>query len=193
MIAYTLYSALTGLAILPFILYLRNPYFLQDLRYAISSIKVALCLRKFKKRKPFYSILDRFLDHAARQPHKPFILFEESSYTYSQADKVSNKVARALAAHAHLEEGDTVALFLGNEPQFVWVWLALAKLGCIASLLNHNIRSKSLLHCFSCCEAKVVVAGAGKRGKGDFLRIGFLHFSFLCILSIFIFFKLAVS
>ncbi|XP_040022438.2 long-chain fatty acid transport protein 2 [Gasterosteus aculeatus] len=164
MIAYTLYSALTGLAILPFILYLRNPYFLQDLRYAISSIKVALCLRKFKKRKPFYSILDRFLDHAARQPHKPFILFEESSYTYSQADKVSNKVARALAAHAHLEEGDTVALFLGNEPQFVWVWLALAKLGCIASLLNHNIRSKSLLHCFSCCEAKVVVVGADLRG-----------------------------
>lgn len=120
-------------------------------------------MRKFQKQKPYYSMLDRFLDHVARQPHKKFLLFEESSYTYSQVDKESNKVARALSTHAHLKEGDTVALFLGNEPQFVWIWLALTKLGCIASLLNYNLRSKSLMHCFSCCEAKVLVAGAELR------------------------------
>ncbi|XP_054466413.1 long-chain fatty acid transport protein 2-like [Anoplopoma fimbria] len=164
MIAYILYTALTGLAILPLLLYFRNPYFFQDLRYTISTIKIAICLSKLKKQKPFYSILDRFLDQVSRQPHKKFILFEESSYTYSQADKESNKMARALSTHGHLKEGDTVALFLGNEPQFVWVWLAVTKLGCTASLLNYNIRSKSLLHCFSCCDAKVLVAGADLRG-----------------------------
>lgn len=165
MIAYILYTALTGLAILPLLLYLRNPYFFKDLGYTITAIQIGLSLSKFKKQKPFYSILDRFLDQVARQPHKKFILFEESSYTYSQADKESNRVARALSTHAHLKEGDTVALFLGNEPQFVWLWLALTKLGCCASLLNYNIRSKSLLHCFSCCDAKVLVAGAGEQGK----------------------------
>ncbi|MED6276854.1 hypothetical protein CHARACLAT_007166 [Characodon lateralis] len=77
-----------------------------------------------------------------------------------QADKESNKVARALWTHAQLQEGDTAALLLGNEPQLVWVWLALAKLGCVASVLNSNIRSKSLLYCFSCCEAKVLIFGA---------------------------------
>ncbi|XP_037613187.1 very long-chain acyl-CoA synthetase-like [Sebastes umbrosus] len=164
MIAYILYTALTGLAILPLLLYLRNPYFFKDLGYTITAIQIGLSLSKFKKQKPFYSILDRFLDQVARQPHKKFILFEESSYTYSQADKESNRVARALSTHAHLKEGDTVALFLGNEPQFVWLWLALTKLGCSASFLNYNIRSKSLLHCFSCCDAKVLVAGADLRG-----------------------------
>ncbi|XP_068586510.1 long-chain fatty acid transport protein 2-like [Cebidichthys violaceus] len=164
MIAHILYTALIGLAILPLLLYLRNPYFFQDLRYTISIIKIAVSMGKFKKQKPFYSILDRFLEHVTRQPHKKFILFEDSSYTYSQADKESNKVARALSSHAQLKEGDTVALFLGNEPQFVWLWLALTKLGCTASLLNNNIRSKSLLHCFSCCQAKVLVAGADLRG-----------------------------
>uniref|UniRef100_A0A8P4G8J6 long-chain-fatty-acid--CoA ligase n=1 Tax=Dicentrarchus labrax TaxID=13489 RepID=A0A8P4G8J6_DICLA len=163
MIAYVLYSALAGLAFLAFLLYLRNPYFLKDLNYTVTAIKIAMQLRKFKKQKPFYSILDRFLDKVARHPQKKFILFEDSSYTYSQADKESNRVARALSTHAKLKEGDTVALFLGNEPQFVWVWLALTKLGCTASLLNYNIRSKSLLHCFSCCEAKVLVAGADLR------------------------------
>ncbi|XP_035508428.1 very long-chain acyl-CoA synthetase-like [Morone saxatilis] len=163
MIAYVLYSALAGLVFLAFLLYLQNPYFVKDLRYAVTAIQIGMQLGKFKKQKPFYSILDRFLDKVARHPQKKFILFEDSSYTYSQADKESNRVARALSIHAKLKEGDTVALFLGNEPQFVWIWLALAKLGCTASLLNYNIRSKSLLHCFSCCEAKVLVAGADLR------------------------------
>ncbi|XP_042341978.1 very long-chain acyl-CoA synthetase-like [Plectropomus leopardus] len=163
MIAYFLYTALAGLALLPLFLFLRNPYFLQDLSYLITSLKIYRILNKIRKQKPFHSILDRFLEQVKKQPHKKFILFEDSSFTYSQADKESNRVARALSSQVQLKEGDTVALFLGNEPQFVWTWLALAKLGCTASLLNYNIRSKSLLHCFSCCEAKVLVAGAELR------------------------------
>uniref|UniRef100_A0A7N8XV59 long-chain-fatty-acid--CoA ligase n=1 Tax=Mastacembelus armatus TaxID=205130 RepID=A0A7N8XV59_9TELE len=157
-------TAIVGLAVLLFLLFLRNPYFLKDVSFAVTALHVAIRMNRFKKQKPFYSILDCFLDKASRQGHKTFIVFEDRSYTYSQADKESNKMARALSTHAHLKRGDTVALFLGNEPQFVWTWLALAKLGCTASLLNYNIRSKSLLHCFSCCEAKMLVAGADLQG-----------------------------
>ena len=158
MIAYVLF---TVLAILPLLVYLWNSYFVADLTYAITALRIAMRISKIKKE--FYSLLDRFLDKVARHPDKKFIIFEDSSYTYSQVDKQSNKVARALAAHAHLKEGDTVALFSGNEPQVVWVWLGLAKLGCVAALLNCNIRSKSLLHCFSCCEAKVLIAASGEQ------------------------------
>lgn len=165
MSAYCLYTSLAGLVLLPLLLYLRNPYFFQDLWYSVTAIKIGMRLNGFKKRKPFYSILDCFLDRAAKQPQKNFLLFEDSSYTYSDVDKESNKVARALSQYAQLKKGDTVALLIGNEPQFVWLWLALAKLGCTASLLNFNIRSKSLLHCFSCCDAKVLIVGAGKIGQ----------------------------
>ncbi|KAM9860878.1 long-chain fatty acid transport protein 2-like [Aulostomus maculatus] len=157
-----LLSAAAGLAILPLLLYLRNPYFLADLRYAVTSIKIGIRLNKMKRQKPFYSIVDCFLDQAAKQPQKTFLVFEERSFTYRQADQESNKAARALAPL--LGEGDTVAVFLANEPAFVWIWLGLAKLGCTAALLNYNIRSKSLLQCFSCCGAKVLVAGADLRG-----------------------------
>lgn len=157
------YILCTALAVLPLLIYFRNPYFLKDLHCTFLSIYVGIRLSRIEKK--FYSILDRFLDKVAEHPHKKFIVYEESSYTYSQADRESNKVARALLTHAHLKEGDTVALFLGNEPWFVWIWLALSKLGCTASFLNVNIRSKSLLHCFSCCEAKVLIAGAGKMRK----------------------------
>ncbi|XP_070817886.1 long-chain fatty acid transport protein 2-like [Chaetodon trifascialis] len=164
MVAYILYSALAGLALLPLWLYIKNPYFLQNLRYAATLLQIGIRMSRLTRQKPFYSILDSFLDKVAKQPQKKFVLFEDSSYTYSQADQESNRMARALRTHAHLREGDTVALFMGNEPQFVWTWLALAKLGCTASLLNCNIRSKSLLHCFSCCDAKVLIVGEDLRG-----------------------------
>ncbi|XP_061669881.1 long-chain fatty acid transport protein 2-like [Syngnathoides biaculeatus] len=162
MLSYILYTALSGLAIVPFLLYWRNPYFLHDLRYAVTVMRVATQLSKFSTKKPFYSILDRFLEKAAKQPHKKFIVFEESSYTYREADRESNRVAAALSAV--LKPGETAAVFAGNEPVFVWIWLGLAKLGCTAALLNYNIRSKSLLHCFSCCDAKILLAAAELRG-----------------------------
>lgn len=152
------------MAILSLWLYLQNPYILNDLSYCMTSLNIAMKLSKFGKQKPIYTILDCFLEKVAKQPQKTFVLFEGTSFTYSQADKTSNRVARALQKHGQLKEGDTVALLLENEPNFLWLWLALAKLGCTASLLNNNIRSKSLLHCFSCCDAKVLVAGAELRG-----------------------------
>ncbi|XP_042267677.1 hsFATP2a_ACSVL_like domain-containing protein [Thunnus maccoyii] len=156
---YIWFTVLAGLAILSFS-FLKTffPYFSQDCAYILRSIKLGIRLVKYKKSKPFYSILDCFLDAVKRHPDKILLHFEGRQYTYGEADKQSNKVARALQAEARLKEGDTVALFLANEPNFVWTWLGLSKLGCPAALLNFNIRSKSLLHCFSCCGAKVLIA-----------------------------------
>uniref|UniRef100_A0A8C7NX65 long-chain-fatty-acid--CoA ligase n=1 Tax=Oncorhynchus mykiss TaxID=8022 RepID=A0A8C7NX65_ONCMY len=133
---------------------------LQDCLYIFRAIKLGIRLQKYKKKNPFYSILDCFLDTVKKQPNKTFMHFEGTSHSYIEVDKQSNKVARALKTHANLKEGDTVALFMGNEPSYAWIWLGLAKLGCATALLNFNIRSKSLLHCFSCCGAKVIIAAA---------------------------------
>ncbi|XP_038147124.1 hsFATP2a_ACSVL_like domain-containing protein [Cyprinodon tularosa] len=151
-------TAALGLALLSYA-YIRTflPYFWDDCVSMLRSLKLSLRLISYKKRKPFYSILECFLDAARRHPTKVFIHFEGRSFSYAQVDRQSNQVARALQAEARLKEGDTVALFLPNEPNFVLSWLGLAKLGCPASLLNFNIRSKSLLHCFSCCGAKVLL------------------------------------
>lgn len=160
---YICFSVLAGLALLCFF-YISAfcPYFGEDFAYILKSIKCGIRLTKYKKIKPFYSILDCFLDAVKRHPKRIFVHFEGRSYTYGEVDKQSNKVARALQAEARLKEGDTVALFLANEPSFIWTWLGLAKLGCPAALLNFNIRSKSLLHCFSCCGAKVIIASPGE-------------------------------
>ncbi|XP_059192025.1 hsFATP2a_ACSVL_like domain-containing protein [Centropristis striata] len=156
---YIWFTVLAGLAILSFsFLRTLSPYFGEEFMYILRSIKLGIRLTKYKKIKPFYSVLDCFLDAAKRHPNKIFVHFEGREYTYGEVDKQSNRVGRALQAAAGLKEGDTVALFLANEPSFIWTWLGLAKLGCSAALLNFNIRSKGLLHCFSCCGAKVIIA-----------------------------------
>nr|XP_020515764.1 very long-chain acyl-CoA synthetase-like [Labrus bergylta] len=156
---YIWFTVFAGLAILS-LAFLKSllPHFVEDSTYILRSLKLGFRLVKYKKIKPFYSVVDCFSDAVKRHPNKIFLHFEGLQYSYGDVDKQSNKVARALQAEAGLKEGDTVALFLANEPSYVWTWLGLAKLGCPAALLNFNIRSKSLLHCFSCCGAKVIIA-----------------------------------
>ncbi|KAK6475222.1 very long-chain acyl-CoA synthetase-like [Huso huso] len=161
---YTLFTFLAILVILPLIFNSTFPYFWRDFSYILNFFRCGMRFRKYEKKKPFFSVLDYFLEMVQKQPHKPFIVFENKTYSYLDADKQSNKVASALQKHAGLKEGDTVAMFLGNEPDFIWIWLGLAKLGCAAALLNYNIRSKSLLHCFSCCGAQALIAAPELKG-----------------------------
>ncbi|XP_062327177.1 long-chain fatty acid transport protein 2-like [Osmerus eperlanus] len=158
------FTFFAGMGILIATLYVKVPYFVHDFRYVCKMLAIKSQRMGYRKREPFYTLLDRFLDLVKSQPGKPFILFEDEVYTYQDVDKQSTKVARALKECVRLEEGDTVALFLGNEPCFVWLWLGLVKLGCAAAMLNIHIRSKSLLHCFTCSGAKVLIAAAELQG-----------------------------
>ncbi|XP_028678393.1 long-chain fatty acid transport protein 2-like [Erpetoichthys calabaricus] len=157
---YAICALLALLVFLPPLLRHSFPYFWQDANYLFQYLRCGVRISRYSKKKPFYSVLDGFLEHVKKQPEKPFIIFEDQVFSYQEADRHSNKVARALRNHAGLSPGDCVAVFLGNEPNFLWTWLALAKLGCIASLLNYNIRAKSLLHCFTCCGANVLLVAA---------------------------------
>ncbi|XP_043411383.1 very long-chain acyl-CoA synthetase [Prionailurus bengalensis] len=152
-----LYTALAGLLLLPLLVNLCCPYFFQDVGYFLRLAGVARRVRRYGQQRPVRTVLHKFLEQARQSPHKPFLLFRDETLTYAQVDRRSNQVARALHDHVGLRQGDCVAIFMGNEPAYVWLWLGLAKLGCAMSCLNSNIRAKSLLHCFQCCGAKVLL------------------------------------
>ncbi|XP_071384834.1 long-chain fatty acid transport protein 2-like isoform X2 [Centroberyx affinis] len=151
---------LATLVIIPFAVKTFFPYVWMDILYLRDLLRMFGTFVSRRRRKPLFLALDRFLEQTAAHPDKLFVVFENESYSYSDTDKRSNKVANALRAHPQYKAGDTVALFMGNEPAFMFTWLALAKLGSPVALLNHNIRSKSLLHCFNCCKAKVLIAAS---------------------------------
>lgn len=105
--------------------------------------------------------LDCFLYQTRKNPKKPFIIFENQTLTYQDVDKRSNQFAKAFRTEGSVKQGDIVALWMFNEPDFICVWLGLCKLGCEVAFLNVNIKAKSLLHCFQSCGAKALVVGAG--------------------------------
>uniref|UniRef100_A0A8C7BRZ1 long-chain-fatty-acid--CoA ligase n=1 Tax=Neovison vison TaxID=452646 RepID=A0A8C7BRZ1_NEOVI len=153
-----IYTALAGLLLLPLLVNLCCPYLFQDVRFFLRLAGVSQRVRSYRDRRPVRTLLHVFLEKVRRIPHKPFLLYRDETLTYAQVDRRSNQVARALREHLGLRQGDCVAVFMGNEPAYVWLWLGLVKLGCAMACLNYNIRAKSLLHCFQCCGAKVLLA-----------------------------------
>lgn len=140
------------------------PYFWLDLRYLLKVLRAGVRVELYKRRGRVETVLDRFLAVAERVPDKPFLIFEGQRHSYRQIDRRSNRVAQVFLSHASFKKGDTVALLMNNEPDFVHVWLGLAKLGCTVAFLNVNVRSRSLLHCFNSCGASALVVGADMLG-----------------------------
>ncbi|CAJ1049429.1 very long-chain acyl-CoA synthetase [Xyrichtys novacula] len=157
---YLVSIVLASFLLIPFVLKTFYPYVWMDILYFRDLLRILVRFVSRRRRRPLFFVLDRFLEQTAARPDKPFIVFGDESFTYASTDKRSNKLAHALQTLPGFTAGDTVALFMGNEPAFVFTWLALAKLGSPVALLNHNIRTKSLLHCFSCSKAKVLIAAA---------------------------------
>lgn len=152
---------LGSIFLVPLLLRTLSPHLWTDLLYLRDLLRVLVLYAGWRRRRPPFFVLDRFLEQCAAFPQKAFIVFGEESFSFSETDRRSNKVSHALQNHARYRPGDPVALFMGNEPAFLFTWLALAKLGSPVALLNSNIRSKSLLHSFSCCGASVLIAAEG--------------------------------
>ena len=108
-------------------------------------ISMALDLRHVKRQNLY--ITDVFQATAAKHPNKVAIVFEDREITFKELDQVSNKIANMLRSSTNLKHGDTVAIFMENCPEFVFVSLALSKIGVTAALINCKLTGDSLAHC----------------------------------------------
>jgi acyl transferase domain-containing protein/acyl-CoA synthetase (AMP-forming)/AMP-acid ligase II/ubiquinone/menaquinone biosynthesis C-methylase UbiE/acyl carrier protein len=89
-------------------------------------------------------------------PNKPALIFEEESFSYSDIDEMSNRVANALVDKG-ISRGDRVALFLPNIPSFVIVYLGIQKMGAIAVSINSTLKTEEIKFILDDSGAKVIV------------------------------------
>ncbi|XP_078145665.1 long-chain fatty acid transport protein 6 [Centroberyx gerrardi] len=136
------------------------PYFWRDVFFLMKILRYGFKLEVFKWTSRVFTVSDRFIQQAQRIPDKPFLIYDGTTYTYRDIDQRSNRIANVFLERGNLRKGDSVALLMSNEPDFVCVWFGLIKLGCSVAFLNTNIKSRSLLHCFNCCGAKTLIVGA---------------------------------
>ncbi|XP_024623321.1 long-chain fatty acid transport protein 1 isoform X3 [Neophocaena asiaeorientalis asiaeorientalis] len=101
-----------------------------------------------------------FQEVVRRQPEHLALVDAGSGvcWTFAQLDAYSNAVAN-LFCHLGYTPGDVVAIFLEGRPEFVGLWLGLAKAGMEAALLNVNLRREPLIFCLGTSGAKALVFG----------------------------------
>ncbi|KAM9168521.1 long-chain fatty acid transport protein 2-like [Mergus octosetaceus] len=152
-------AAVAGLLLL--LLLLRDrlfPFLWADLGAFLALGGAAARCRRRLSRRPAITLLEVFQEHARRQPHRPLLLFQDEVYTYRDVEQRSSRAAHVFSQRLGLQPGQTVAVFLPNEPTYVWTWLALAKLGCSMACLNYNVRGQALLHALAAAQATFVLA-----------------------------------
>ena len=103
-------------------------------------------------------IPDLFVQTVAKHKDKAAILYEDEVWTFQDLENYSNAVANYFRNEGYAY-GDSVAIVLENSPEYVGLWLGMAKIGVHAALINTNLRGDALLHCVNVSDAKAVVYG----------------------------------
>jgi crotonobetaine/carnitine-CoA ligase len=82
----------------------------------------------------------------ARQPNKVFLTYlgDQRSYTYGDIERISNRLANGLLSLG-IGRGAHVALIMENSPEFIFLVLALGKIGAVSVPVNTAAKGR-LLH-----------------------------------------------
>ena len=104
-----------------------------ELRYLIPVLRY-----KFPDPEDNASLAHSFQQTTTKFSDRPFLYFEEGTWTYDQTNKSANSLARYLAGSG-VKHSDKVILFMENRPDFVISLLALNKIGAIAVLINTSL------------------------------------------------------
>ena len=89
-------------------------------------------------------------------PSKTALIFEDKSFTYFQLNQLVNRVANSLSK-LEINQGDRVALFLPNIPEFIISYLGILKLGAISVSINVMLKSSEVSYILDDCTAKIVI------------------------------------
>ncbi|MCD4676031.1 MAG: AMP-binding protein, partial [Desulfobacula sp.] len=84
---------------------------------------------------------------------REFFYFQDKTFTYSDLDIESNKVAKGLQSLG-IQKGDKVAIIMDNRPEFLFLWFGLSKLGAIEVPINTAHKGDLLVHMIDtaqCC------------------------------------------
>ena len=81
----------------------------------------------------------------------------QSEYTCKELDVLARRMANVLAQKG-VGNGDRVALFLSNRPEFVIAFLAILKAGAIAIPINLRYRRIEIGHILRDCEPRLLIS-----------------------------------
>ena len=111
-------------------------------------------------RRPDRTIREVLADLAARYGDRPALLSDRETLSYNGLEARSNRYAR-WARSLGIGKGDVVALMMPNRPEYLAVWIGIAKAGAATALINTNQAGEALAHSLKVVGARWAIVDAG--------------------------------
>lgn len=108
-------------------------------------------------------VLDR---RAEQYPDRVMMAIAGVDVTFEQMRQRSCAAAKMLA-DLGVGRGDCVALFTGTCPEWVYFWLAAARIGAVSAAVNAANKGDFLTHTLRLSQAKVILTDAERRPRVD--------------------------
>ena len=105
------------------------------------------------------SLGDYFLKTVKKYPDNRVLFYNDINWTYTEFNHWINRLGIYFLSLG-FKKGDTAAVFLENRPEVLAISMALAKIGCVAALVNSSQRNKPLMHSIHLAKPKLVLVGA---------------------------------
>jgi fatty-acyl-CoA synthase len=105
-------------------------------------------------------ILSRAIaDWASRYGDAPALLSDREAFSFRGLGARMNQYSR-WALNARVAPGETVALVMGNRPEYFAIWLGLIQVGAIVALLSPSLRRAPLVHALTVARARRLIVAA---------------------------------
>ena len=95
-------------------------------------------------------------DRLERNADKVFMRFNEEKITYAELDRFSNRCANGFL-NLGIVKGDKVSIMLPNQPEFIYLWFGLAKIGAVEVPVNTNYKGEFLRHIVDQSDSRILV------------------------------------
>src|SRR5215471_17863301 len=109
----------------------------------------------------------RLIDAAAeRWPDREALWFEGRRWTFAEQRAEIDRAAKALIA-AGVRHGDHVCLWLGNSPEHVFLFFAIAKVGAVLVPINTRFRARDMAYIVKQSDATTLISADSAAGTND--------------------------
>lgn len=97
-----------------------------------------------------------FSELAAREGSRTAFHYKDEKWSFRQIESFSNKIGNTFEKLGY-KPGDEVALLMHSRPEYVGVWLGMAKNGVVTAFINTNQRMETLVHSVTVVNCKAVI------------------------------------
>ncbi|KAI1393039.1 acetyl-CoA synthetase-like protein [Hypoxylon trugodes] len=121
---------------------------------------IAALSRNYRRERNDRTSTFYILEQAAKDKsskNRPFILFEDKSWTYAQVYEAALKYGNWLKTNFDVKPKDIVAVDLQNSDHFIFVCFGLWSIGAKPAYINFNLTGQALIHCVKTAEAALML------------------------------------